>query len=217
MAENKMKNIENFYTNSFFILDDFLEEEHYLKLLNKFKNEKKWERVDQVRNNYYQKGRPFEMNSKYFPEHDEKYYLQGWRAKELELNMNWRIEYQKLFLSKISQLFKKEIINDTTYILKYMKNDFSRIHVDDLHGDVDRVDIGILYYLCDQWIWDWGGILLISNSIKSEDMHAIIPKNNRIVFLNNQKKLPHCVTPVTQYVKKDRYSIVSFIGCNEHF
>ena len=32
-----------------------------------------------------------------------------------------------------------------------MKNDFSRIHVDDLRGEVERVDISILYYLCDQW------------------------------------------------------------------
>ena len=98
-----------------------------------------------------------------------------------------------------------------------MKNDFSRIHVDDLRGEVDRVDISILYYLCNQWIWDWGGILMIAKSTKDEDMHAIMPKGNRIIFINNQKKLPHCVTPVANYAKENRFAIASFIGCNKPF
>jgi Rps23 Pro-64 3,4-dihydroxylase Tpa1-like proline 4-hydroxylase len=58
---------------------------------------------------------------------------------------------------------------------------------------------------------------MIAESIMSEEMHAIMPKNNRIVFLNNQKKLPHCVTPVTKYAKKDRFVIASFIGCTKSF
>ena len=216
MVENNMYNVEDFYKNGYFIVDDFLEESYHKKLLNRFKEESEWTRIDQVKD-HYKKGGPFEMNSKYFPNRDETYYLQGWRAKKLEEDAAWRKDYHDVFLSKISKLFKNEIKNDTTYILKYMKDDFSRIHVDDLRGDVDRVDISILYYLCDEWIWDWGGILMLAESTMSEEMHAIMPKNNRIVFLNNQKKLPHCVTPVTKYAKKDRFVIASFIGCTKSF
>ena len=216
MVENKMKDIKKFYTDGFFIVDDFLEEKFYKKLLHTFKKENNWERVDQVRP-HYQKGGPFEMESKYFPKNDEEYYLQGWRAKVLEESSSWRKDYAEIFLTKINKLFQNIVKTDTTYILKYMKNDFSRIHVDDLRGDVDRVDISILYYLCDEWIWDWGGILMIAKSTKSEDMHAVMPKGNRIVFINNQKKLPHCVTPVAEYAKENRYAVASFIGCKEPF
>ena len=181
-----------------------------------FKDEIDWERVDHVRP-HYQKGGPFEMESKYFPRNDEEYYLQGWRAKSLEVSNQWRKDYTEIFIKKINELFQNEVKNDTTYILKYMKNDFSRIHVDDLRGDVDRVDISILYYLCDQWIWDWGGILLIAKSTKDENMQAILPKGNRIIFINNQKKLPHCVTSVTNFAKENRFTIASFIGCNKPF
>ena len=108
--------------------------------------------------------------------------------KERKIDLEFIIYFPHYFI--INQLFQNEVKNDTTYILKYMKNDFSRIHVDDLRGEVDRVDISILYYLCNQWIWDWGGILMIAKSTKDEDMHAIMPKGNRIIFINNQKKLP---------------------------
>jgi Rps23 Pro-64 3,4-dihydroxylase Tpa1-like proline 4-hydroxylase len=216
MEESKMKNIEKFYSDGFLVVDDFLDDQTYKRLLKKFQDENDWERVDQIRP-HYQKGGPFEMESQYFPGNDEEYYLQGWRAKLLEQSDQWRKDYSEIFIKKINQLFQNEVKNDTTYILKYMKNDFSRIHVDDLRGEVDRVDISILYYLCNQWIWDWGGILMIAKSTKDEDMHAIMPKGNRIIFINNQKKLPHCVTPVANYAKENRFAIASFIGCNEPF
>ena len=211
-----MKQIEKFYTDGFFIVDDFLDMQVYKRLLKTFKDENNWERVDQVRP-HYQKGGPFEMESKYFPNSDEEYFLQGWRAKSLEVSEQWRKDYSEIFITKINELFQNEVKSDTTYILKYMKNDFSRIHVDDLRGEVNRVDISILYYLCDQWIWDWGGILLIAKSTKDENMLAIMPKGNRIIFINNQKKLPHCVTPVANYAKENRFAIASFIGCNKPF
>ena len=216
MVENNMINIEKFYEDGFVVVDNFLEEHCYIKLYNQFKNEKKWERVDQARDHYKKNG-PFEMESQYFPNHEEEYYLQGWRAKELEVKAEWKKDYTEMFLSKIDKIFDNKVITNTTYILKYMKNDFSRIHVDDLRGDVDRVDISILYYLCDEWIWDWGGILMIAKSTNSEEMKAILPKKNRIIFINNQKKLPHCVTPVASYAKSDRFAVASFIGCNKPF
>ena len=115
MVENNMYNVEDFYKNGYFIVDDFLEEFYHKKLLNRFKEESEWTRIDQVRD-HYKKGGPFEMNSKHFPNRDETYYLQGWRAKKLEEDAAWRKDYHDIFLSKISKLFKNEIKNDTTYI-----------------------------------------------------------------------------------------------------
>ena len=216
MEESKMHDLKNFYNNGFCIIDNFLEDDASKTLLNNFKEIEKWDRVDQVRN-HYEKGGPFEMNSAYFPNHDEEYYLQGWRAKDYEESELWMKYFNEKFLKKISDLFEKKVQRDTTYILKYSKNDFSRIHVDDLRGDVDRVDISILFYLCDQWIWDWGGILMLAKSTDSEDMISIMPKNNRLILINNQMKLPHCVTPVANYAKNDRFAIASFIGCDTPF
>ena len=216
MEGNNMFAKENFYTNGFFIIDDFLKKDVSKMLLQKFKDINQWDRVDQIRD-HYQKGGPFEMTSPYFPKHGEEYYLQGWRAKDFESSAEWEQYFKEKFLEKISEIFTRKIFRDSTYILKYSKNDFSRIHVDDIRGEVDRVDISILYYLCDEWIWDWGGILMLAESIESEDMLAILPKNNRLILINNQMKLPHCVTPVTNYAKNDRFAIASFIGCDKPF
>ncbi|GIR93515.1 MAG: hypothetical protein CM15mP93_17020 [Thiotrichaceae bacterium] len=216
MEGNNLDNLENFNSRGFCIIDNFLNDKTSKELLSTFKDINKWDRVDQVRS-HYEKGGPFEMNSIYFPNHDEEYYLQGWRAKNFEESKSWVNYFNQYFLTTISELFQKKIQRDTTYILKYSKNDFSRIHVDDLRGDVDRVDISILYYLCDNWIWDWGGILMLAESTESEDMISIMPKNNRLILLNNQMKLPHCVTPVANYAKNDRYTVASFIGCESPF
>ena len=58
---------------------------------------------------------------------------------------------------------------------------------------------------------------MLAESTKSEDMISIMPKNNRLVLINNQMKLPHCVTPVANYAKNDRFAIASFIGCDTPF
>ncbi len=216
MVEKKMNEIENFYSEGYCVIDDFLDHELANKLLKTFKSINKWHRIDQIRSHYEKEG-PFEMKSIFFPGHHEKYYLKGWRAKDFELEKNWKSYFNNEFVKKIEKLFNKNVLCDTTYVLKYSKNDFSRIHIDDLRGDVNRVDISILYYSCDQWVWDWGGILMLGKSIESEDMVPILPRNNRLILLNNQMKLPHCVTPVAEYAKCDRFAIASFIGCDKPF
>ena len=130
MDDKTIYNLNSFYVNGFCIIDNFLDVDVSKSLLKKFTKIKEWDRVDQVRD-HYKKGGPFEMNSTYFPNNDEEYYLQGWRAKKYESSKIWIKFFKKEFLLKISNLFQKKIQRDTTYILKYSKNDFSRIHVDD--------------------------------------------------------------------------------------
>ena len=49
------------------------------------------------------------MESQYFPNHDEKYFL--WRAKELELDVEWRSVFKSLFLEKIERILVEILLS----------------------------------------------------------------------------------------------------------
>lgn len=206
--------INKFFDDGYAIIDDFLSDDEYQKMFDLFKSQTNWTQIDQERP-HYQKGGPFVTESEYMPKEDEFYLQRTKRAEELQDDPKWRKMYKDKFLSKLEKIFSNKVIEDTTYILKYEENDFSRVHTDDVRGNVERVDIGVLYYLCDRWIWDWGGLLLVAKNKFSDDMEAVLPKKNRLIILNHQKKCPHSVTPVTQYAKESRYCIASFIGCKD--
>ena len=205
---------KDFFDKGYCIIDDFLDEEIAVKILKKFERNNDWFRVDQERD-HYKLGGPFAMESKLFPDRDEIYIQTSWRAKVLENSQEWKVIFKKYFLEYLELYFSNKVLCEKTYIIKSMKDDFSRIHIDDLRGEVDRVDIGLLYYVCDDWKWDWGGILMIGENTKTNNMEAIIPKNNRLVLINNQRRCPHCITPVAKYAKNNRYAVASFIGCEE--
>jgi len=205
---------KDFFDKGYCIIDNFLDEDISNSILKKFKKNKNWFRVNQDRK-HYKIGGPFEMESKFFPDHDETYFQTSWRAKNIEDSKEWKNIFERYFVKYIESYFSNKVLCETTYIIKSMENDFSRIHTDDLRGEVDRVDIGLLYYVCDEWKWDWGGILMISENTKSDIMEAIIPKNNRLVLINNQRRCPHCITPIAKYAKNNRYAVASFIGCDK--
>ncbi len=206
-------NINDFHTKGYCIIDNFLPKDTAQSIFNKFKNQKIWRQVDQERRHYGKDG-PFYSTSDFLPNEDEIYYQKTKRADILEKNEEWRNIYKSIFLSKIEKEFNSKVLKDTTYILKYKEGDFSRTHTDDLRGEVNRVDIGILYYLCDRWVWDWGGLLLIGKTTESEEMKAILPKHNRLILLNHQKRCPHSVTPVLKFAKNERYCVASFLSCD---
>jgi Rps23 Pro-64 3,4-dihydroxylase Tpa1-like proline 4-hydroxylase len=207
------KSIEDFHKIGYCVIDNFLPENEAENMLKTFKSQKNWTQIDQERP-HYNKGGPFVTRSAYMPKEGEFYYQRTKRAENLQNDPSWRNAYSSQFLSKLEKIFNCKTVEDTTYILKYTEGDFSRVHTDDARGNVKRVDLGILYYVCDSWIWDWGGLLLVAKNDQSEDMKAILPKHNRIIILNHQKKCPHSVTPVAKYAKNERYCIASFIGCD---
>ena len=204
----------NWYSKGYCIIDNFLPVDTATNILNTFKTEDNWFRVDQKRL-HYKSGGAFEMQSDVFPSSTEEYSQTSWRAKELEQSTIWKEIVTINFLNAIELYFNRKVVNDNTYIIKCRQKDYSRMHTDDLRGDVNRVDIGLLYYVCDQWKWDWGGLLLMGKSISDESMEAILPKHNRLIIINNQKRCPHCITPVTDYARSDRYTVASFIGCDK--
>lgn len=206
--------LREFKEQGYIIIDDFLEKKLASVLLSELKNEKNWFRIDQERD-HYKEGGPFNLKSKYFPGTDEKYFQNSWRAQEYEKSKKWRDFFKNKFLDVLSNLFTRTFICDATYIIKYEAKDFSRIHTDDLRGEVNRVDIGLLYYLCDDWKWDWGGNLMIAKNENDLEMKAILPIHNRLIILNNQKRCPHYISHVAEYAKNNRFTVASFIGCDK--
>lgn len=205
--------LKDFREKGYCVVDDFLPSEDSKFVLDLFKKQTDWLQIDQERS-HYSAGGPFAFDCVNMPDDKEFYYQRTKRAESLQVSDIWRSFYEEKFLRCIEDLFHCRTVKDTTYVLKYSVGDFSRIHTDDLRGEVDRVDIGVLYYVCDRWVWDWGGLLLVSQDGDVSNMKAVLPKNNRVILLNHQRRLPHCVTPVVDYAKNDRYCVASFIGCD---
>ena len=87
---------------------------------------------------------------------------------------------------------------------KLDSGDFYRTHIDSYAGTV-----GCVYYLNKSWCWDWGGILNIAT--EDDSLIPIFPKFNRLVVHDMKKfRFPHFISPVTNYAKNSRYTIVSF-------
>ena len=171
---------KDFYEKGYCVIDDFLDNDKSNDILKKFSDNTDWFRVDQVRK-HYEKGGPFESDSKYLPDNDEIYYYNSWRAKNLESSPSVDSFLKDFFIKKIELYFSTIISCYTTYVIKYVEDDFSRLHTDDAsRGDVDRVDIGLLYYVSDDWKWDWGGLLMAATDKKADSMDAIFPKHNRL-------------------------------------
>ena len=63
----------------------------------------------------------FEMESIYFPNNDEEYYLQGWRAKDYESSKLWIKYFNDKYIIKISELFQKKIQRDIYIYFKIYK------------------------------------------------------------------------------------------------
>ena len=95
-----------------------------------------------------------------------------------------------------------EPIGDTAIVNAYKmeEGDYFRTHDDKTNGR------GFVYYLCKDWDWDWGGILMMKHR---DSMLPILPKFNHLLIMDFG--VPHFVTPVMKYAKEPRYAMVGFI------
>ena len=76
-------------------------------------------------------------------------------------------------------------------------------------ADIKLIKKAITFYLNKNWCWDWGGILHIG--VEDDSLNSIFPKYNRLVVHDMKKfRFPHFISPVTDYAKSSRYTIVSF-------
>ena len=186
--------------NGLEIIDDFLPNKVAEHLEYLYINEKKWEMLDQVRKNHYK--HVFKNDSDYFPMEDESYMARFNRSSNLEKQIN--DIFDKYFKPKLIEFSQKKLLEFDTRCYKLDDGDFYRTHVDDYAGTV-----GCVYYLNKRWCWDWGGILHIGE--RDDELTSIFPKFNRIVIHDMKKfRFNHFISPVTNYAKQSRYSIVSF-------
>ena len=108
------------------------------------------------------------------------------------------------FLKKIRKMVSDTLTKYDTRAYRLDKGDHYRTHVDSYAGNVN-----IIYYLNEEWVWDWGGILNICSGEDEEYCKPIFPKFNRLVLLNNKKfHSPHFISPVTEFALTPRFSVV---------
>jgi len=86
------------------------------------------------------------------------------------------------------------------HISKMTTNNYISMHND--KNDNDQA-VTFLYYLNDEWNFNDGGALEITNSI------SILPKFNRLVLFNNHNKFLHEVTRINS--SKARYTITGWL------
>lgn len=161
-----------------------------------------WNVVDQFRPNHF--SHVFKTDDPLLPREDEPYIAKFSRSQTLEKNdrLNQIIrEYIQPILKTVSE---KTIADFDIRALKMETGDLMRVHIDDYVGDV-----GFIWYLCRQWIWDWGGILTCA--VSEGKAESAIPQFNQLVVINHsQRRVPHWVTPIADYAKEARLTVVGF-------
>ena len=193
-----MKN--NYKEDGIVIIDDFLPEDVVNELEYTYSLDNNWDVVDQVRESHY--SHVFKMDSSMFPKKDEVYMAHFKRSNFLENNIS--DTFEKFFKPKLNELADSDLSEFDIRCYKLDIGDFYRTHIDDYAGT-----IGTTFYLNKNWCWDWGGILHIGE--KDGLLTSIFPKYNRLVVHDMKKfRFPHFISPVTDYAKSSRYTIVSF-------
>ena len=193
-----MKN--NYEKYGYYVIDDFLPIEIANELEQMYFKTHSWSYIDQVRENHYK--HVFKMNSDFLPSEDEHYLAKFKRSTYLEKKS--KEIFDSFFKTKMNEITNSNLSKMDVRCYKLDSGDFYRTHIDDYAGDV-----GCVYYLNKDWCWDWGGILNIVN--EDDSLIPIFPKFNRLVIHDMKEfRFPHFISPVTDYAKCSRYTIVSF-------
>ena len=196
---------EDFFNkNGYSIVDNFLPIELAKKLNDLFESQSKsdWQYIDQVRKEHY--SHVFKTNNQLLPKKHESYRAKFSRSEAIEVSPDFKKIINDVFSKKIREIVSETLTKYDTRAYRLDKGDHYRIHIDSYAGNVN-----IVYYLNEEWIWDWGGILHICSGEDEEYCKPIFPKFNRLVLLNNKKfHSPHFISPVTEFALNPRYSIV---------
>ena len=65
----------------------------------------------------------------------------------------------------------------------------------------------ILYFIKENWKYDWGGLLHL---VKNKKVKTILPKSNRLILINHSLGMNHWVTPTNIWAKEDRCTLTGF-------
>lgn len=192
-----MKNINQGYM----VVDDFLDESLANQLRDFFNVETEWNEINQKRESHY--SHVFYSGNKAHPESGEAYSANFWRSNSLESNHYLKNIYNNNIIKKLTEMTNYEFVSSDVRCYKLMPGDYYRSHCDDYAGD-----IGLILYLNQNWKYDWGGLLNISDGM---EIKSIMPVFNRAVIIWHEIfRLHHCVSLVAHYALEPRYTITSF-------
>ena len=184
----------------YYIIDDFLPLDIANDLEKSYSKTNDWDIIEQFRENHYK--HVHKTDSPYLPNEDEYYLAKFRRSSTLEMGIDK--VFNKFFKPKMNEITNNNLSEFDVRCYKLDSGDFYRTHIDSYAGTV-----GCVYYLTKDWSWDWGGILNIA--IEDDSLIPIFPKFNRLVIHDMKEfRFPHFISPVTDYAKNSRYTIVSF-------
>lgn len=188
------------------IIDDFLPIEKARQINNLYLNEKEenWSFMDQTRDGHY--GHVFKTNNPLLPKEGEPYKAKFWRSENLESDKSLNEVFNNNFKEKIKNISAIDLKEFDNRCYRLKQGNYYRLHLDDYAGYINSI-----YYVNENWKWDWGGILHVCDHDDPEFIQPIFPRFNRLVLLNNQKfRSPHFISQVSEFAQNPRYSIVSF-------
>ncbi|KTC65269.1 2OG-Fe(II) oxygenase [Legionella adelaidensis] len=187
--------IESILAKGYCLIDNFLPQETYLKLIEVIKNIEVngWARKAKIGpQNMAQRNTTIRSDSIFW------------------LEENSGIDEIQNYFAKIEEL--KKLLNKNFYLglsdfeahfAIYQPGSFYKKHVDQFANKKDRV-ISCVYYLNEDWHADFGGNLQLYNA-NDEVIEVISPQGNRFVCFESH--LPHEVTTANHV----RYSIATWL------
>ena len=175
------------------------------KILEKFKNNQKWQHILQNKPDHY--SHVFKNDSYSLPDTDEPYLASFWKNIELADDDFIKNTTIKLIKENFYKHLKIDNLDVDLRCHKFEKNDFFRVHMDGYAGGY-----AVTISLNKNWKWDWGGILNIIYGKDNSEIKGLLPKWNSANILNNYKQSsPHFVTPIRDFALETRYTITCFI------
>ena len=195
---------EKLVTNGYTIIDDILPLDLAKSISEAYKSNIDWEYIDQIRPDHY--GHVFKSDNLALPQESEVYTAKFNRSDTLRNSEIVKQAFDNYFVPILKELSPFPVDEFDIRCYKLDTGDHYRTHYD---GNAGKINI--IYYVNDNWRWDWGGVLNILSSNDPDYCYPIFPKFNRVVLLNNQSfSAPHYVSSVEKFAQNPRYSIVSF-------
>ncbi len=195
---------EKLVTDGYTIIDNILPLDLAKQLNEAYSVNSDWEFIDQVRPDHY--SHVFKSDNLSLPQEGEAYTAKFKRSDFLRNSELVKQAFDGYFEPLLKGLSPFPVDDFDIRCYKLDAGDHYRTHFDGYAGKIN-----IIYYVNENWRWDWGGVLNILSSQDPDYCFPIFPKFNRVVLLNNQSfSAPHYVSSVENFAQNPRYSIVSF-------